>query len=136
VAAYATERGAVGFDADRFIDFYDANGWRVGRNAMRDWRATVRNWIRSGGTSGTAVAGRAGGRGSDPEAERLWQRIVDAAHNYRYAGGNFADAVGQDVAAALRRVGITVAAIDNATDFERRELRKRFEGASSDKGAA
>lgn len=36
-----------GFDAERFIDHYTANGWRAGKAPMRDWRATVRNWCRS-----------------------------------------------------------------------------------------
>lgn len=35
-----------GFDAERFVDYYTANGWKVGRNAMKDWRATVRDWVR------------------------------------------------------------------------------------------
>lgn len=36
------------FDADRFHDHFEANGWRVsGRTPMRDWRASVRNWIRT-----------------------------------------------------------------------------------------
>lgn len=53
VAAYATEYCAKqrldqsGFDAGRFIDHYTANGWRVGKSAMKDWKATVRNWCRS-----------------------------------------------------------------------------------------
>jgi len=34
------------FDAEKFIDFYNANGWKVGKNAMKDWKATVRNWKR------------------------------------------------------------------------------------------
>lgn len=36
-----------GFDAERFIDHYTGNGWRVGRVPMRDWQATVRNWCRN-----------------------------------------------------------------------------------------
>jgi hypothetical protein len=50
VAAYASEyqdsTGLHGwsFDAQRFVDHYTANGWKVGRNAMKDWRAAVRNW--------------------------------------------------------------------------------------------
>ena len=31
-------------DAQRFIDYYTANGWKVGRNPMKDWKATVRTW--------------------------------------------------------------------------------------------
>ena len=52
VSAYALEYAEEkrldpgGFDAERFVDYYTANGWKVGRNAMRDWRATVRDWVR------------------------------------------------------------------------------------------
>jgi hypothetical protein len=31
-------------DAEKFIDYYNSNGWKVGRNAMKDWKAAVRNW--------------------------------------------------------------------------------------------
>jgi hypothetical protein len=31
-------------DARAFWDYYESNGWRVGRNPMKDWRATVRQW--------------------------------------------------------------------------------------------
>ena len=45
---YASQKGLDpgGFDAERFCDYYTANGWKVGRNPMRDWRATVRDWVR------------------------------------------------------------------------------------------
>jgi len=29
-----------------FIDFYESNGWKVGRVSMKDWRAAARNWCR------------------------------------------------------------------------------------------
>ena len=32
------------FDADSFVDHYESNGWMVGRNKMKDWKATVRKW--------------------------------------------------------------------------------------------
>jgi hypothetical protein len=34
-------------DAERFFDYYESNGWRVGKNPMKDWRASVRTWSRS-----------------------------------------------------------------------------------------
>jgi len=43
VTAYVLEIGAI-VDARQFVDFYESNGWQVGRNAMKDWKATVRNW--------------------------------------------------------------------------------------------
>jgi hypothetical protein len=43
VAAYVQELNAT-VDAKTFCDYYESNGWRVGRNPMKDWRATVRQW--------------------------------------------------------------------------------------------
>lgn len=31
-------------DAERFINFYQAKGWMVGKNKMKDWKASVRTW--------------------------------------------------------------------------------------------
>lgn len=45
VRAYCTEKGYA-VDADRFVDYYTSNGWRVGKNPMKDWRAAVRTWNR------------------------------------------------------------------------------------------
>jgi len=32
-------------DAARFMDYYDTNGWKVGKHAMKDWQAAVRTWF-------------------------------------------------------------------------------------------
>lgn len=45
ISSYCLEKG-IRIDVDRFIDYYTANGWKVGRNPMKDWKATVRNWSR------------------------------------------------------------------------------------------
>lgn len=34
-------------DANRFIDYYTSNGWLVGKNKMKDWKAAVRTWERN-----------------------------------------------------------------------------------------
>ena len=47
VKAYCLERGN-GIDAQHFIDYYTANGWKVGKNPKKDWKATVRTWERNG----------------------------------------------------------------------------------------
>jgi hypothetical protein len=43
VAAYCRER-KNSVDPQRFVDHYSSNGWRVGRNPMKDWKAAVRTW--------------------------------------------------------------------------------------------
>ena len=45
VNAYCKERGNS-IDAQRFIDHYEARGWMLGKNKMKDWRAAVRTWER------------------------------------------------------------------------------------------
>ena len=46
VIAYCKERGNR-VDPERFIDYYTSNGWKVGKNPMKDWKAAVRTWERS-----------------------------------------------------------------------------------------
>lgn len=43
VSAYCRERGN-NIDPQRFVDYYTSNGWMVGRNKMKDWKAAVRTW--------------------------------------------------------------------------------------------
>ena len=31
-------------DAQAFVDFYAAKGWKVGNAPMKDWKAAVRTW--------------------------------------------------------------------------------------------
>ena len=46
VIDYCKERNN-GVDANKWYDYYTANGWKVGRNPMKDWKATVRTWERN-----------------------------------------------------------------------------------------
>ena len=46
VASYCRERGNS-VDAQKWYDHYSANGWMVGKNRMKDWKASVRTWERS-----------------------------------------------------------------------------------------
>jgi len=47
VAAYCRENN-YSVDAGTFVDYYSGNGWHVGKNPMKDWRAAVRLWARKG----------------------------------------------------------------------------------------
>ena len=49
VKAYCEERGNR-VNAERFIDYYTSNGWKVGKNSMKDWKAAVRTWEKSDDT--------------------------------------------------------------------------------------
>lgn len=46
VRAYCDERRNR-VDPQTFLDHYESNGWRVGKNPMKDWKAAVRTWERN-----------------------------------------------------------------------------------------
>lgn len=56
VQAYCRERNNS-VDAQRFIDYYTSNGWKVGKNSMKDWKAAVRTWERSSARPATKQSG-------------------------------------------------------------------------------
>jgi len=43
IAEYCVERNNS-VDAQKFFDYYSSNGWKVGKNPMKDWKASVRTW--------------------------------------------------------------------------------------------
>ena len=45
VKSYCQER-KNGVDPQAFVDWYTSNGWKVGKNPMKDWKAAVRTWER------------------------------------------------------------------------------------------
>ena len=38
------KKEGLGVDAQRFVAYYQANGWMIGKSKMVDWRAAVRAW--------------------------------------------------------------------------------------------
>ena len=49
VSDYCKERGNS-VDSLKFFDYYSSNGWKVGKNPMKDWKAAVRNWEKNSTT--------------------------------------------------------------------------------------
>lgn len=44
---YFAEKGYMESEAERFVDHFTANGWKVGKSPMKDWKAAARNWMRN-----------------------------------------------------------------------------------------
>ena len=47
IKQYCMERNN-NVNAEQFFDYYESNGWKVGKNSMKDWKACVRTWERNG----------------------------------------------------------------------------------------
>jgi len=46
VSAYCQER-RNSISAETFVDFYTSKNWMIGKNKMKDWKASVRTWERN-----------------------------------------------------------------------------------------
>ena len=70
VQQYITEQG-YHVDAERFVDYYTSNGWMVGKNKMKDWKAAVRTWERKE-------------KGTENETNNIFLQIANErkAHGY------------------------------------------------------
>jgi len=82
---YACERlnneDALKF-TEKFHAHYEANGWKVGRNAMKDWKAAVRKWdLSTFDTSKQNLQNQTKIKNGKFDSDAA-QRIYADAHNY------------------------------------------------------
>ena len=77
VRAYCQERGNS-VDAQRFVDYYGANGWKVGKNPMKDWKAAVRTWENNGYDTPKKSPKYASSGQQKPLSSDDWDKILDA----------------------------------------------------------
>ena len=47
VRDYCAEKGYSNVDPADFVDYYESNGWKVGKSPMKDWKRTVNRWHRN-----------------------------------------------------------------------------------------
>jgi len=62
--AFCLENNLI-LNADDFLNYYNSNGWMVGKNKMKDWKATVRRW-------------------SKPKQEYIYDPLVEKARRNGY----------------------------------------------------
>jgi hypothetical protein len=75
-------------DAERFMNYYESNGWMVGRTKMKDWKAALANWSKDkrGGSQ----------NGYQPKQSKLdtsmetYQRVQDMKQQHQQ-NNNFID---------------------------------------------
>lgn len=80
-------------DPERFIDHYTSNGWHVGKNKMKDWKASIRTWEKGNSnatrqSSNTVInhddtgwlTGGSEGSGDGEAGEQDIQRASDSLH--------------------------------------------------------
>jgi len=75
-----SDKDALAF-TEKFHAHYEANGWKVGRNQMKDWKAAVRTWdlTKFATTQTNQQTTKIKNGKFDSDAA---QRIYNDAHNY------------------------------------------------------
>lgn len=75
VSGYCQEKGYK-IDPERFIDFYTAKDWMIGKNKMKDWRAAVRNWSRQDKGASVSVKPKATGFSNFEQRDTDYDALV------------------------------------------------------------
>ena len=75
VTEYCREN-RISIPVTRWFNYYTANGWKVGKNPMKDWKAAVRTWERNESNDGQY--GSTGG-GSDGKVRSAYSFLDDPA---------------------------------------------------------
>mgnify|MGYP004624300969 CR=1 FL=1 len=84
---YFCAQGSSATEAKSFVDYFTANGWKVGgRACMKDWQAAARNWIRRAGQYSHPQTQRTA---QEPASDTLSRVAVQLkAGNLDLLGGN------------------------------------------------
>ena len=77
VRAYCDER-ENGIDPEAFVDFYSSKNWMVGKNKMKDWKASVRTWERRNGNLEKKI---------DGSKELWWDKVLREAEEEEKKNG-------------------------------------------------
>lgn len=64
---YAKKIGLPEDQASWFFNFYQSNGWKVGRNAMKSWESAMNNWRKNW------LARGVGASGANGHSQSIWE---------------------------------------------------------------
>ncbi|MDI6755325.1 MAG: hypothetical protein QME78_13140 [Thermodesulfobacteriota bacterium] len=75
ITAYCQERKNT-VDPEKWMNHYESNGWMIGKNPMKDWKAAVRTWEKNQG----------GFQNERPGANRTNNPALPGIKSTKYAG--------------------------------------------------
>jgi len=70
ITEHFTQKGSDQAEAENFFNFYESNGWKVGKNKMVNWKAAGTNWVKRNGKT------------HKPKTKNLVQRYVDYLNSH------------------------------------------------------
>lgn len=65
-------------ESDNCFDYYAGNGWKVGKNPMRDWHAVWRRWHRTNKAASEPITQTAPDCDDGPMSDEYWDEVERA----------------------------------------------------------
>ena len=95
--------------AESFYDHYQSNGWKVGKNPMKDWQSTVSKWVRNIQTFSTSGTGTSGAlivataeQSSRPDFDTIYKEVIDIAGKLQNRSNWLSESANKNIMAGVR----------------------------------
>ena len=89
IKAYCIERNN-NVDAQHFFDHYESNGWKVGKNSMKNWQAAVRTWEKNSYTNTTKTTKKTN---TEQTLDAIYKVMNESEVEYGESGCNGSNSV-------------------------------------------
>ena len=95
--------------AENFLNYYESNGWRVGKNPMKNWHCAVANWIKNIKTYSTAGTGTSGAlivataeQSTRPDFDTIYKEVIDIAGKLQNRSNWLSESANKNIMAGVR----------------------------------
>jgi hypothetical protein len=95
--------------AENFLNYYESNGWRVGKNPMKNWHCAIGNWIKNIKTYSTAGTGTSGAlivataeQSSHPDFDTIYKEVIDIAGKLQNRSNWLSESANKNIMAGVR----------------------------------
>ncbi len=95
--------------AENFFNYYESNGWRVGKNPMKNWHCAIGNWIKNIKTYSTAGTGTSGSlivataeQSSRPDFDTIYKEVIDIAGKLQNRSNWLSESANKNIMAGVR----------------------------------
>ena len=95
--------------AECFYNYYESNGWKVGKNPMKNWHCAIGNWIKNIKTYSTAGTGTSGAlivataeQSSRPDFDTIYKEVIDIAGKLQNRSNWLSESANKNIMAGVR----------------------------------
>ena len=95
--------------AENFLNYYESNGWKVGKNPMKNWHCAIGNWIKNIKTYSTAGTGTSGAlivataeQSSRPDFDTIYKEVIDIAGKLQNRSNWLSESANKNIMAGVR----------------------------------